>query len=222
MARTGTVTSWSTPTDLTGVSDDWEPVVLDAWRRGQEISAVGPGSLTSHLDHARHLAVRIDDGARSALDLGTGAGIPGLALAGLRPDLEWVLVDAARRRVRVLVDAVTAAGWNDRVTVIHDRAELLPGNGYATAFDVVVARLFGPPAVTAECAAPLLAPGGQLLVTEPAESSRARWDEEVLPVLGLSLGDRWSDPEVQELRRTGEHEARFPRKPGVAGKRPLW
>lgn len=206
--------------------DAWEHVVLAAWRRGQEISAVGPGTVDAHLEHARRLAERIDAGAERGLDLGSGAGIPGLALAGLRPDLTWVLVDAAMRRVRVLADAVAAAGWRDRVTVIHERAEHLPSAGHGGAYDVVVARLFGPPAVTAECAAPLLAPEGQLLVTEPAtaDSDRlaARWDQDVLPVLGLSLATRWHDPEVQELRRTGDPEARFPRKAGVAAKRPLW
>lgn len=208
------------PEPVAGVS--WQPIVLDAWRRGQDISAVGPGSVDHHLEHARSLAGYIDADAKVGLDLGSGVGIPGLALAGLLPHMRWVLVDAALRRVRLLIDAVAAAGWQDRVSVVHDRAELLPRSGHAAGYDVVVARLFGPPAVTAECAAPLLVPGGQLLVTEPSDAGLGRWDVSVLPVLGLGLGHHWSDPAVQELRRTGDPEARFPRKPGVATKRPLW
>lgn len=195
---------------------------MAAWEAGRRISAVGPGALHDHLIHAERLADRIDHGARIGMDLGSGAGIPGLALAGLRPDMTWILVDSARRRVRVLIEAVHAAGWADRVEVIHERAELLPGAGHRDRADVVTARLFGPPAVTAECAAPLVAPGGQLLVTESADAPADRWPPDGLAPLGLSLGRRWHDPEVQELRRIGTPEARFPRKPGVAAKRPLW
>lgn len=207
---------------------DWQSVVLDAWAEGQRISAVGPGDLEAHVTHARRLVEYIEADARVGLDLGSGAGIPGLALAGLRPDMAWILVDAALRRTRILTQAVAEAGWTDRVTVVHGRAELLPdGGGYRDRVDVVTARLFGPPAVTAECAAPLLAPGGQLLVTEPPdvdsrEARSGRWDPVGMAPLGLSPGARWSDPAIQELRRTGDPEARFPRKPGVAAKRPLW
>lgn len=205
------------------MSADWEAVVLDAWAEGQRISAVGPGPLAAHLTHARRTAAVVDEAATVGLDLGSGAGIPGLALAGLRADMRWILVDSARRRVRVLADAVQAAGWSDRVEVVHQRAELLPAGGYRAVADVVTARLFGPPAVTAECAAPLLVAGGQLLVTEPPdEAGESRWDVEGLAPLGLSSGRRWHDPEIQELRRTGDPESRFPRKPGVARKRPLW
>lgn len=197
-------------------------MVLDTWRRGQAISAVGPGPVDVHFDHARRWAERVDEGPGCAVDLGSGAGIPGLALAGLLPQFRWVLVDSARRRVNLLAEAVERAGWTDRVSVVHERAELLPAAGYGGRVDLVVARLFGRPAVTAECAAPLLAPKGQLLVSEPVDVAVSRWDEMALGVLGLSLGRRWSDPEMQELRRSGEPEARFPRKPGVAAKRPLW
>lgn len=201
---------------------EWKAVVLETWQRGQTISAVGPGPVEEHFEHAQRWAERIDAGTGPVLDLGSGAGIPGLALAGLLPDRPWVLVDAALRRTRLLSDAVDRVGWSDRVTVIHERAELLPSWGLGD-FAVVVARLFGRPAVTAECAAPLLAPGGQLLVSEPAQPADAeRWNETGLASLGLSLGQHWSQPEMQELRRTGDPEVRFPRKPGVAAKRPLW
>ena len=90
---------------------------------------------------------------------------------------------------------------------------------------MIVARSFGPPAATAECAAPLVRAGGQILVTEPPPSehgARLRWSPRGLGHLGLELGPRHVDPAVQVLRATGTPEARFPRQPGVANRRPLW
>lgn len=203
--------------------------MLACWRRGQQRSAVGPGPVEPHLAHARALARHLLPEDAVGLDLGTGAGLPGLALAGLRPDMRWILLDAARRRVQLVAEAVDALGWSDRVAVVHGRAEdttlIAPHS-----VDVVVARLFGPPAATAECAAPLLRVGGRVLVTEPPNSASEpgisstdrRWPEDALGVLGLTLGRRLEAPRVQELVSVGRPESRFPRKPGVAVRRPLW
>lgn len=137
--------------------------------------------------------------------------------------MHWTLLDAARRRTEVVRHAVDVLGWHDRVAVVHGRAEdpgVVPSAG---AIDVVVARLFGPPAATAECAAPLLRRGGRLLVTEPPDAPpEERWPGEGLAVLGLERGERYADPNVQELVAVAAPEARFPRKSGVAWKRPLW
>ena len=202
----------------------WREVARLACSAGHRISAVGPGAVDRHLDHAQGLAAALDPAAVTGLDLGTGVGLPGLALAGLRPDMSWTLLDAALRRVRVLAEVVDEAGWADRVTVVHGRAEEFARTN-RRAFDVVVARLFGSPAVTAECAAPLVGAGGQVLVSDVdggAEITEARWPAPALAPLGLSVGRRFSSPTVQELRSDGVLEDRFPRKPGVAARRPLW
>ena len=203
--------------------DGWVPTVLAAWAEGQRISAVGPTPLEHHLDHARRLSEVLGPGGAVALDLGTGAGIPGLALAGFRPDLRWTLVDAARRRLRPVRAAVDQLGWADRVAVVHARAEELASDDrWVAHFDVIVARLFGPPAVTAECAAPLLRRGGRLLVTEPPGGAPGRWDDPGLAALGLERRIGHDDPPVVELVSVAAPEDRFPRRPGQAVRRPLW
>lgn len=202
--------------------DGWTAAVLAAWAEGQRLSAVGPTPLEQHLDHARRLSELLEPGG-AALDLGTGAGIPGLALAGFRPDLRWTLVDASRRRLRPVRAAVDRLGWADRVTVVHARAEEMAADERWTAhFDVVVARLFGPPAVTAECAAPLLRRHGRLLVTEPPGSSPDRWDDAGLTALGLERRRGYDDPPVVELVSVAAPDGRFPRRAGIAARRPLW
>lgn len=181
---------------------------------------VGPGDPGVHLALARRLADALEPVPR-ALDLGSGAGIPGLALAGLWPMSRWVLVDAAARRVRLLEDAVARLGWRDRVEVVHGRAEELAREpGHRTAYDLVTARSFGGPAVTAECGGAFVGLGGILAVTEPPGATGERWPLEALALLGLEPlppGDG-----LQRLRRTRPLDERYPRRAGIPAKRPLF
>lgn len=198
----------------------WRDVLLAVWQEGQRLSAVGPGEVRVHLDHAERLATQLDP-PEEALDLGSGAGIPGLALAGIWPRSRWVLLDAAQRRTRLLEDAIERLDWADRVRVVHGRAEALGRDAVGRGrFDLVTARLFGPPAAAAECGAPLLRVGGILAVTEPPEPDPDRWPAAELAVLGLEPLPPL--PGLQRLRLVREPEARFPRKAGVPVRRPLF
>lgn len=198
----------------------WREVVVEVWTEGQRLSAVGPGDVTVHLAHAERMAGLLDAPAR-AVDLGSGAGIPGLALAGLWPESEWILLDAAQRRTRLLDSAVERLGWTDRVKVVHSRAEDLGRDpAHRAHHDLVTARLFGPPAAALECGAPLLRVGGVLAVTEPPDPDPERWPPDALAPLGLEL--LAPDPGLQRFRSVRPPEARFPRKPGVPVRRPLF
>jgi 16S rRNA (guanine527-N7)-methyltransferase len=156
------------------------------------------------------------------IDLGSGGGVPGLPLAEARPDLQVVLVDASVRRAAFLESAVEAIGLGDRVLVQAGRAEVLgrgPLRGSAAA---VVARSFGAPAVTAECAAPLLAPGGLLIVSEPPEDGD-RWPEDGLARVGLERrGGPQGSPRIQVLVLAHPCPDEYPRRDGVPAKRPLF
>lgn len=203
-----------------GSAAGWREILLQRWRIAQERSIVGPGDPRAHLDHAVALARGLEP-AGIAVDLGTGAGIPGLALAGLWPDSVWVLLDAAQRRVRLLEDSVEALGWGSRVTVVHGRAEDLARDpAFRGSADLVTSRSFGRPAVAAECGAPFLREGGILAVTEPPGSAGARWPRPGLERLGLTaLGVRDG---VQLLRADHLTPGAFPRRAGVPEKRPIF
>lgn len=199
---------------------DWRALLVEVWNEGQRLSAVGPGDVRVHLDHAARLAGELPV-PTAAVDLGSGAGIPGLALAGLWPSSRWILVDAALRRTRLLEQAVARLGWTDRVVVLHARAEDLGRDpAHRGRYDLVTARLFGPPAAAAECGAPLLRAGGQLAVTEPPDPDPDRWPRAGLVPLGLEALE--PKPGVQRLRSVAVPEDRFPRKPGVPARRPLF
>lgn len=177
-----------------------------------------PGSASSALDGGSPL----DAPHRPlGIDLGTGGGVPGLVLAVALPWIRWVLVDSMQRRSTILDEAVVQLGMSDRVTVRCCRAEDLgrePEIRHRA--DLVVARSFGPPAVTAECAGPLLRLGGRLLVSEPPDSGGQRWPAGPLQELGIEpVG---VERGIMVLAKVADTPDRYPRRVGVPSKRPLF
>ncbi len=113
--------------------------------------------------------------ASSVLDLGSGGGVPGLVLAVRRPDLRVVLLDRRTARTDLLRRLIHRLGITDRVTVLAGEAAVFgKQDQYRGAFDAVVCRSFGTPAVTTRMAGPFLGSGGRLIVSEPPDSP-GRW-----------------------------------------------
>jgi len=166
----------------------------------------------------------LGEGPGVVFDLGSGGGLPALPCALAAPASSWVLVESQLRRVDHLVSACRRLGLTDRVDVVHARAEDAGRDpGLRGTADVVTARSFGPPAVVAECAAPLLKVGGRLLVSEPPETPH-RWPVAGVAALGLSPADaRVADGYgFVELRQGASCPTEFPRRPGIPGKSPLF
>jgi len=157
------------------------------------------------------------------LDLGSGGGVPGLILASEWQESRWTLLDSNRRSAAFLSEAVRALGLESRVSVAASRAEEAGRDPVHRAnYCLVTARAVAPAAVVAEYAAPFLAPQGVAVISEPPGAPQ-RWDEAGLAGLGLGLESHAERPiAAVVLRRTGELAERFPRRTGVARKRPLW
>lgn len=207
------------------VGVDGRASLLAILQQARDRGFLGPGPLIDHLDHTSGFAEQVSDPPRRALDLGSGGGVPGLVLAVEHwPDARWVLLDANQRRAAFLTSAVEALGVGDRVMVRRGRAEEAGRTpDLRGGFDLVVSRSFGPPAVTAECAAPLLGVGGQLVVSEPPERLAGRWDEAGMAALGLEAeGERPTSAHFARFRQLWPCPARFPRRNGVPAKRPLF
>jgi 16S rRNA (guanine527-N7)-methyltransferase len=198
-------------------------VVAEAQRHG----FVGKGPVSSAIEHARGFAAGVEEPPGRVLDLGSGGGLPGLALADEWPTARVTLLDSQQRRCAFLRAAVEQLGYDDRVEVVEARAEIAGRQpGLRGGFDVVTARSFGRPAVTAECGAPFLRVEGWLVVSEPpggGDLDDSRWPAAGLAMLGLSRGAEWaSEFRFQSLVQTSVCPDRYPRRVGVPGKRPLF
>lgn len=165
--------------------------------------------------------------ANRIADLGSGAGLPGLVLAAVVPGAEVWTVESQQSKCAYIASLAEAAGLTN-VRVVCSRAEdWAEGAG---AHDLVVARALAPQPVVLEYAAPLLSIGGHLVEWRGRRDrdQEARADSAAAQ-LGLSRTEvrRVIPFEHAEDRHlhvfTKEHATpdRFPRRTGVAGKRPL-
>ncbi len=181
-------------------TDGSESELAAILERSRQLGFLGPGPVGEHLAHAAGyrgpIEEMVDSGGQSVrssirgVDLGAGGGLPSLPLLGAMPELSMVLVDSSQRRTAFCLWALVELGLVDRGEVWTGRAEAFGHlEGRRGTFDLVVARSFGPPATTLECAAPLLRPGGRCVVSEPPTARS--WPRDGLMKLGLAkLKDR--------------------------------
>jgi 16S rRNA (guanine527-N7)-methyltransferase len=164
--------------------------LLEEWNRRIDLTAARTAEELVDLmvADALVLAGRVERGAR-IVDVGTGAGAPGLALALLRPDLRVTLVEPNGKRASFLRTVVGSVGRAD-VVLSRERGESLAGR---RAWDVAVSRATLPPPAWLDLATKLAAPGGTiwLLLSKeaPPEHPRARLAETIAyqwPLTGAS------------------------------------
>ena len=167
---------------------------------------------------------------RSAVDLadlGSGAGVPGLVLAIALPATRVSLVESASRRSAFLTRAVAASETANAV-VVNTRAESWP-EGLA-AFDVVTARALAPLPVVVEYAAPLLTVGGTLAVwrgrRNPGDERAGARAAGQLGLEPIEIRHMQPFPDAENrylhlMSKVTETPLGFPRRPGMALKRPL-
>jgi 16S rRNA (guanine527-N7)-methyltransferase len=197
-----------------------DPLAPSAVRDTSAIDVHVADSLTA-------LALECVTRARVVADLGSGAGFPGLVLAVALPEASVALVESVGRKCAFLERLCMASGAAN-AHVVHTRAENWPeGIGL---HDLVVARALAPLAVICEYAAPLLALGGSLVAWKGtvavAESLAA---QRAAALLGLRKEEVVrSEPyagsvahHLHTYRKVAQTPPEYPRRAGVARKRPL-
>lgn len=178
--------------------------------RGVDWGLIGPREIgrlwERHILNSIALESLIPEGCRVA-DVGSGAGLPGIPLAILRPDLEMILIEPMLRRSNFLTEALDELGLDDRVTVVRGRAEDADLH-----VDVVVSRAVAKLATLINWTADLIVDSGSLLalkgqsaddevVKAKKELSKRRLSAEVL----LIRADPASDvTRAVRVRRTGK------------------
>ena len=187
-----------------------------------------PG-LTSVSDPAEAWRLHVEDALTAAdlletgpvVDVGSGGGSPGIPLAAARPDLTFVLLEATAWKCRFLE---ARAREFENVSVVCARAEEHGAGAGRDAYGAAVARALAPPSAALEWCLPLVRPGGLVvLYTGEPELDRLAAVSELLGG-GAPKTTRAPGSEQRHLvgvRKVATTPARFPRRPGVARKRPL-
>ncbi|SRR5690606_440753 len=142
-------------------------LTTDAVVRGLVGPREAPRIWDRHLLNSAVVGELIPAGA-SVIDVGSGAGLPGVPLALARPDLTVTLVESMARRTEFLTEVVAALSLADRVTVVRGRAEECPGRVPPAA--VVVARALAPLDRLAAWCLPLAEVGGVVLAVKGASA----------------------------------------------------
>ena len=195
------------------MSDD----LLDRWLAG----VLATPGLTSLGDPAAARRALLDDALRGLelvrsfegpiVDVGSGGGTPGIPLAACLPEREVTLLEAERRKCDFL------ERWTDELsnlTVMWGRAEQQP----LELFGVAVAKALAQPPTAAEWCLPLVRDGGAVVLWVGPSVEHAR-----VEAVAHRLAAR-SEPAPAGflvLRKTGPTPFGFPRRPGMAKKRPL-
>jgi 16S rRNA (guanine527-N7)-methyltransferase len=175
---------------------------------GVDWGVIGPNEVPRiwdrHLLNSAVVAELVPHGC-SLVDLGSGAGLPGIVLAMLLPDSEVVLLEPMLRRANFLEECVAQLGLGN-ASVVRARAEQMVGK---LAVDVVTARAVAPLDRLAAMAAGLLKPGGIVLAVKGAKASaEVRDAKAALDRLGLQdaevlvVGSGKVDPAATVVRLT--------------------
>lgn len=193
------------------------PPLLDRWL--EEVVAAPGATALEQKDDARR--VLLDDALRAAelidaldgpvIDVGSGGGSPGLPLAVARPLRSFTLLEAERRKCAFLE---RFAAELENVTVTWGRAEEQPLETYG----VALAKALAKPPVAVELCLPLVAlHGAALLWLGPTA------DRDALRSAAARVGGELERQEdgVAVVRKVAPTPPGFPRRPGVAKKRPL-
>ncbi len=179
-----------------------------------------PG-LTAIQDPAEARRVLLDDALAGVelvrgfdgpiVDVGSGGGTPGIPLAATLPDRQVTLLEAERRKTEFL------AGWTaelPNLAVVWGRAEEQPCDGYG----VAVAKALARPPVAVEWCLPLVREGGAVVLWVGPSAEPDRIARAAEQVAGEAVEFR---PGFAVVRKVGPTPAGFPRRPGMAKKRPL-
>jgi 16S rRNA (guanine527-N7)-methyltransferase len=186
------------------------------------------GILDDHIaDSLVALELEVVRQARRVADLGAGAGLPGLALAIALPEATVTLLDSVQRKTAFIARMIEACGVAN-AHAVHTRVEEWTAG--LAACDLVTARAVAPLDVVAEYAAPLLAIGGTAVVWRGRRDAEA---EAAAATAAQQLGLEAAEPLRVRPYAAAEHRhlqlftkiaatpSRFPRRAGIAAKRPL-
>ena len=211
--------------------EDYATLLLEWNKRVNLVRVKGRGELMRfHMLDSLWCSAAIDlEGCTKLLDIGSGAGFPGIPLRICFPDLELCLLESQQKRTLFLMEAISRLGLGNS-DVLAGRAENLAcDEDYRERFDCVVARAVAPLATLVELALPFVAMGGHFVALKGNAA-----DEEIA-VAGYALerlggvlervisyrfpGEKGRN--AVSFKKIAHTPERYPRRPGIPAKRPM-
>jgi 16S rRNA (guanine527-N7)-methyltransferase len=207
--------------------------LLLAWNERLNLTAVRDPhaiQIRHFLDSLSCVVVTGELNGRSLIDIGTGAGFPGLPLKILYPDLQLTLADSVTKKTTFLKAVVAELGL-DHVTIVAERAETLgQQSAHRQQYDWAVARGVVEMRALAEYLLPLCKIGGHMLAqkgesaereTETAQNAFQTLGGGSATIQDIQLPEVETPHYLVVVDKIGTTPANYPRKPGMPGKRPL-
>ena len=163
------------------------------------------------------------------IDIGTGAGFPGMPLAFVLPEVQFTLVDSLNKRIDFLNDVICHTGIKN-AAAIQGRAEELGQSEYRETYDVCVSRAVAETPVLLEYCLPLVKVGGHVILYKSGEyQEELDSAKNAISILGGKMlkTETFLLPSTEISRslviieKTSETPAKYPRRPGKPSKSPL-
>ena len=200
--------------------------LVDEWRDRVQLTGADATEVPAVLVVGALCVVPFVPESGVLVDLGTGAGVPGIPIAVMRPRVRVLLADSGRKKAAFLAIAVRELGLSN-VDVVQARAEDLGRDAaHRGRCDAVTARALAPVRVIAEYALPLLRVGGEAVLPKGRGArDEVRAAARALRLLGGEA--RVQEPRTEfcspvvVLRKTAPTPAAYPRRAGTPQRRPL-
>ena len=183
----------------------------------------------NYLDCIMPLKAGLPQGVERVIDVGSGAGFPGIPLSICLPDVHFVLVDSLSKRVEFLKSVISALGLN--AEAIHARAEdAARSPALRESFDIATTRAVASLNLLSEYLLPFVKPGGHMMVLKgPGLDDEIAQAEHAFDILGgrylradsAPIPGRDWDHRIAWIEKTAPTPEKYPRKAGKPEKSPL-
>ncbi|MBM7624309.1 16S rRNA (guanine(527)-N(7))-methyltransferase RsmG [Sporohalobacter salinus] len=207
--------------------------ILRKWNQKMNLTAIDDPEqiVVKHFLDSISCASAIDlTSEEKIIDLGTGAGFPGIPLKILYPSLELTLLDSTKKRITFLKNLVRKLGL-DKIEFIHGRAEDYgQKKEYRQGFDIVISRAVASLNILSEYSVPFLKPSGSFLAQKGAkvkeevvEATRAIevLGAEIYDVVPINLPYTDAERNLVIIDKIRETPLKYPRKAGTPSQEPI-